>query len=127
MTATDQHLSDEELHFLGIKVVYKHMVDDGYNVLQVRKETDIDPQILAVKDGQRYLVVVRTGRYPDMGVLKPETAARVLLHAKKNKAECLFAGVGIANADGETDEDMRYPVKGGEYYINFKGLVPFTK
>jgi hypothetical protein len=103
------------------------MVDSGYDVLQVRKEPDINPQILAVKDGQRYFVVVRTERYPDLGVLKPETAARVLMHAKKNKAKCLFAGVGIANADGDSDEEMRYPVKGGEYYINFKGLVPFTK
>ena len=127
MTKEGQPLTNEELHFLGIKVVFKAMVDDGYKVLQVRKETDINPQILAVKDDERFFVVVRTERYPDMGVLMPEVAARVLMHAKKNKATCLFAGVGIANASGESEEDMRYPVKGGEYYINYKGLVPFTK
>jgi len=127
MTKAKNPLTDEELHFLGIKVVFKAMIDDGYKVLQVRKETDVNPQILAVKDDKRYFIVVRTARYPDMGVLTPDTAARVLLHAKKNKAICMFGGVGIANADGETDEDMKYPVEGGEYFINYKGLVPFTK
>ena len=28
----------EELHFLGIKVVYKDLIDKGYEVLNVRKE-----------------------------------------------------------------------------------------
>ncbi len=127
MTKNNQPLTDEELHFLGIKVVFKAMVDDGYKVLQVRKETDINPQILAVKNDKRYFIVVRTARYPDMGVLMPDVAARVLMHAKKNDATCLFGGVGIANANGEEEQDMKDPVKGGEYYINFKGLVPFTK
>lgn len=127
MTNNNQPLTDEELHFLGIKVVFKAMVDDGYKVLQVRKGTDINPQILAVKNDKRYFIVVRTERYPDMGALMPDVAARVLMHAKKNNATCLFAGVGIANANGETEHDMKEPVKGGEYYINFKGLIPFTK
>jgi hypothetical protein len=122
-----EELTDDELHFLGIKVVYKSMVDDGYEVLQVRKEPDINPQILAGKDGKRYFIVVKTDRYPDMGVLLPEVAVRVLQHAKKHEAVCLFASVGIANADGENDEEMRHPVKDGEYYINFKGLLPFPK
>ena len=127
MTNNNQPLTDEELHFLGIKVVFKAMVDDGYKVLQVRKGTDINPQILAVKNDKRYFIVVRTERYPDMGVLMPDVAAKVLMHAKKHNATCLFAGVGIANANGETEHDMKKPVKGGEYYINFKGLIPFTK
>ncbi|NPA36225.1 MAG: hypothetical protein GXO47_05195 [Chlorobi bacterium] len=125
--AKEQQLTDDELHFLGIKVVYKAMIDEGYEVLQVRKEYDINPQILAKKDGIRYFIVVRTARYPDMGVLKPEVAARVLKHAKKNKATCLFAPVGIANANGENDEEMKYPIRNGEYYINFKGFLPFPK
>ena len=120
-------LTDEELHFLGIKVVYKAMIDEGYKVLQVRKETDINPQVLATKNGRRYFIVVRTARYPDMGILMPDVAARVLKHAKKNDATCLFAGIGIANADGENEKEMTLPVKDGEYYINFKGLVPFTR
>jgi methanogenic corrinoid protein MtbC1 len=115
----------EQLHFLGIKVVYKHMVDNGYEVLNVRRETDVNPQILALKEGKRIMVVVRTAKYPNMGVLLPHVAANVLEHGIKNNATCLFASVGIANADGETDEEMAEPVPGGQFYINFKGLQPF--
>ncbi len=115
----------EQLHFLGIKVVYKHMVDNGYEVLNVRKETDVNPQILALKDGKRYFVVVRTAKFPHMGVLLPHVAANVLEHGNKNSAICLFASVGIANANGDTDEEMAEPEVGGEFYINFKGLQPF--
>ncbi len=120
-------LTDEELHFLGIKVVFKSLTDDGYKVLQVRKELDINPQILATKEGVRYFIVVRTARYPDMGVLKPEVAARVLMHAKKNSATCMFAGVGIANGNEESDVGMSQPVNDGEYFINYKGQLPFLK
>jgi len=120
-------MNSEELHFLGIKVVYKDLVDKGYEVLNVRKETDVNPQILATKDDKRYFIVVRTSYYPEMGVLVPHIAAEVLQHANKHNATCLFASVGIANANGETDEEMARPVTGGEYYINYKGLQPFPK
>jgi len=120
-------MSQEELHFLGIKVVYKDMVDKGYKVLNVRKETDLNPQILATKDDQLYFVVVRTTAYPDMGILVPHVAADVLKHGTKHDAICLFASVGIANASGETDEEMSKPEVDGEYYINYKGLQDFPK
>ena len=120
-------LTDEELHFLGIKVVFKSLTDDGYKVLKVRKESDINPQILATKEGVRYFIVVRTARYPDMGILTPEVAARVLMHAKKNNATCKFAGIGIANGNEDSDVGMSQPVKDGEYFINYKGLLPFPK
>ncbi len=122
-----REMNDAELHFLGIKVVYKDLVDKGYEVLNVRKEEDVDPQILARKEEQMLFVVVRTARFPDMGVLKPRTAARVTMHANKHKAICYFASVGIANAEGETDEEMGKPEVDGEYYINYKGLQPFPQ
>ena len=71
-------LNDEELHFLGIKAVYKNLVDEGYKVLNVRKELNVNPQILAQKDDKRFFIVVKTERYPDMGILLPHIAADVL-------------------------------------------------
>ncbi len=118
-------LTEEELHFLGIKVVYKDMVDNGFKILNVRKEPDVNPQILATKDDKRFFIVVRTATYPDMGILLPHIAADVLKHGAKHDATCYFASVGIANADGQTDEEMAKPEKDGEYYINYKGLQPF--
>ena len=120
-------MSPEELHFLGIKAVYKELVDKGYEVLNVRKEMDVNPQLLTRLDGTLVFVVVRTAVFPHMGVLKPDVAARVLFHARKHKAECFFASVGVANALGETEEEMAQPVVGGEYYINYKGLQPFPQ
>lgn len=118
-----KRMSDQDLHFLGIKAVYKSLVDQGVKVLNVRKEMDVNPQILAEIEGERALIMVRTARFPDMGVLYPQIAAQVKELAQKRKAKLFFASVGVANANGETDEEMANPVIGGEYYINYKGLT----
>ncbi|MDK2840548.1 MAG: hypothetical protein PWQ17_53 [Anaerophaga sp.] len=125
--AGEQLMGKEDLHFLGIKVVYKDLIDNGYEVLNVRKEPDIDPQILARRNGNLLFIVVRTATFPDMGVLTPRVAARVSMHARKHRALCYFASVGIANANGDTDEEMGKPEIDGEYYINYKGLQPFPQ
>lgn len=117
----------EGLHFFGIRVVYKYLVDQGYEVLNIRRETGIDPQILARKDDVLFFIVVRTAFFPNMGILTPEVASRVTLHALRHKAVCRFASVGVANALGDTDEEMGRPEEDGEYYINFKGLMPFPQ
>lgn len=114
-----------DLHFLGIKVVYKDLVDKGYEVLNVRKEEDVDPQVLARFNGKLLLVVVRAAAFPDMGVLTPRVAARVSQLAREHQADCYFASVGIANANGDNDEEMGLPEIDGEYFINYKGLQPF--
>ncbi len=117
----------EELHFLGIKVVYKDLVDKGYEVLNVRKELDINPQILAKKGDQFHMIVVKTGYYPEMGIILPEIIEQVKELGIKHKASCWYASVGIANANGENEEDMAKPEVGGEFYINYKGLIPFPE
>lgn len=116
-------MTNDELHFLGIKTVYKDLIDRGYKVLNVRKEIDVNPQILAEINDCKALIMVRTARFPNMGVLIPEIAAQVKELAIKHKANLFFASVGIANANGDTDEEMAEPEVGGEYYINYKGLT----
>lgn len=120
-------MNGEELHFFGIRVVYKDLVDQGYEVLNVRREMDVNPQILARKSDTLYFIVVRTATYPQMGVLTPEVAAKASMHALRHKAVCRFASVGVANANGETDEEMGRPELGGEFYINYNGLLPFPQ
>lgn len=117
-------MTSEELHFMGLKVVYKELKDKGYEVLQVRNEMDINPQILAKKENQFIFVIVKTAYYPHMGLLEPETAAQVAKLAIKHKALCYFSSIGVANAKGETEEEMAKPVTGGEYYINYEGIKP---
>ena len=116
-------MTNEELHFLGIKVVYKDLIDRGYKVLNVRKEFDVNPQILVEINDSKALIMVKTARFPNMGVLVPEIASQVKELAIKHKANLFFASVGIANANGDTDEEMAEPEVGGEYYINYKGLT----
>lgn len=117
----------EELHFLGIKVVYKDLVDKGYEVLNVRKELNVNPQILAKKDDQFHMIVVKTGYYPEMGIVLPEVIEQVRELGKKHKATCWYASVGIANADGQTEDEMSKPVVNGEFFINYKGIMAFPK
>ncbi len=113
----------EELHFLGIKVVYKDLVDKGYEVLNVRKELDVNPQILAKKDEQFHMILVKTGFYPEMGIILPEVVSQVNELGKKHNAKCWYASVGIANANGKTEEEMSRPEVNGEYYINYQGIM----
>lgn len=117
-------MNNEELHFLGIKVVYKDLVDKGYEILNVNKELGAEPQILARHNGQYVMVVVKTERYPHMGHLQPHVAANVRTLANKHNAICYFGSVGVANAKGETEEEMAKPVMGGEYFINYDGFKP---
>ena len=117
----------EELHFLGIKVVYKDLVDKGYEVLNVRKELDVNPQILAKKDDQFHMIVVKTGFYPEMGIIIPEVIVQVKELSKKHNAKCWYASVGIADANGDTEKEMGRPKVGGEFYINYKGILPFPE
>ncbi len=124
---SSQELNDEELHFIGIKVVYKHLIDNGYEVIAVRKELEVNPQILAKKDNQYHLVAIRTKRFPEMGILFPHVASQVIYLAKQRGGIAHFASVGIANGATANEEEMSKPLKNGEYYINFKGLLPIIE
>lgn len=118
-------MNKEELHLLGIKAVYKHLTDNEWEVLNVREELTINPQILARKDGGFVMIVVKTAPYPRMGVLAPDVAAQIRDHAEKHNSKAMFASVGVANANGETEDEMAKPELGGEYFINFNGLMDF--
>lgn len=117
-------LNDEDLHLLGIKVVYKHLVDTGYEVITVRKELESNPQILAKLDDEYHLVIVKTKRFPEMGILFPHVASQVVYLATQRGGKVWFASVGIANGDTEDEEMMSKPMRNGKYIINFKGLIP---
>lgn len=118
-------MTAEELHQLGIKVVYKEMIDKGFEIVGVRNEFTSNPQIVAKKEGKFVLVVVKTAAYPDMGILYPRVAAEVNDIAAQKGAICYFASVGVANANGETKEEMAKPTVNGKHLIKYEGLQPF--
>lgn len=105
-------------------MVYKHLIDTGYEVVTVRKELEVNPQILAKLNDEYHLVIVKTKRFPEMGVLFPHVASQVMHLAEQRGGKIWFGSVGIANGDVEEEELMTKPMKSGKYIINFKGLMP---
>lgn len=44
----------------------------------------------------------------------------------RHRATCYFASVGLAYADGENDEEMSQPVRGGRFHVSYDGLLILT-
>jgi hypothetical protein len=113
----------DEIHDFGVEIVFTYMQKEGFEILRVNTDRSFSPQIVARKDGQRAHVTVRTACYPDKGAIESfEAASRLFEHAKAENAICYFASVGIANAEGTTDEEMSVPVRGAGFIAAFEGL-----
>lgn len=120
MTAAD-------IHAFGIEIVFKQLEKDGWVIESADVEADVrtEPQIVAAKDGETAFFVVRTAMFPGRGRFDEgqEAFDTLVRHAMAHGASCYFASVGIANSQGETDEEMGVPVKGVAYNVQFDGLV----
>ena len=120
-------MTPKDVHAFGVEIVYKQLVEDGWNIESADVLADImtEPQIVANKDGERAFFVVRTDVHPRRG--RFEEGQQVFLdlvqHAKDNGADCYYASVGIANSEGKTEEEMSVPVKGVAYNVVFEGLI----
>jgi len=120
-------MTSAEVHEFGIEIVFEQMKKDGYEILGVNTDLEMNPQILAKKDGRLVHIAVRTACYPKKGELENEQVALQLInYADMQSATCYFASVGIANASGTTDEEMAIPVRGSGFYAAFEGLQILT-
>lgn len=116
-------LSEDELVQFGLRYTYGQLIQEGYEVLNVRPEKDVDPQILAKKQDQLIFVVVRTAVFPDVGDLPSiNRIKQIREHAEKNHALAKFVSIGLMNAAAKTEEDKSKLYKGGEFYVNYSGL-----
>ncbi len=110
-------------HTLG----FGHLKKEGYEILSVNTDRTMNPQIVVKKDGQLAFIVVRTACYPNKGVIESgELELKLIDHADKKGAICYFASVGIANAEGQNDEEMSRPVKGAGFHVSYEGLLILT-
>lgn len=120
-------MTPADVHAFGIEIVFKQLEKDGWNIEWADVETDIrsEPQIVANKDGELAFFIVRTDVYPKRGRFEEgqEAFDTLVRHAKAHGATCYFASVGIANSEGETDEEMSVPVKGVAFNVQFDGLI----
>lgn len=120
-------MSSQEIHEFGIEIVFNQMKEEAFEILVVNTDLDVNPQILANKDDQIIHVAIRTACYPNKGELESEEIALSLIrYANENRASCYFASVGIANAEGENDDEMSIPRKGAGFYVAYEGLKILT-
>jgi hypothetical protein len=115
-----------DIHAFGIEIVHGQLVASGWSIESVDVYADpLElPQIIAVKDGELGFFVVRTDIYPKRGRIEgEETFQKLVRYANSRGGSCYFASVGIANAEGKTEEEMAIPVKGVAYHVAFDGLV----
>jgi hypothetical protein len=120
-------MTKNDIHAFGVEIVYKQLEKDGWKIRSADIEADIanEPQIVAEKDGELAYFVIRTDIHPKRGRFEEGQDAfnRLVLVAKASGASCYFASVGIANSEGETDEEMATPIKGVAYHVQFDGLI----
>jgi hypothetical protein len=125
--AQQELMTEADVHAFGIEIVCKQLIKDDWNIQSADPDADLrsEPQIVAHKLGEVGFFIVRTGVFPNRGRFEEGQVAFETLvhHAKEHGASCYFAPVMIANAEGNTDEEMSIPVKGVGYNVEFNGLL----
>ncbi len=120
-------MTEADVHAFGIEIVFKQLETDGWAIdsADVLADKRSEPQIVARKDGELAFFVVRTAIYPNRGRFEEgqESFERLVRHAQAHGASCYFASVGIANAEGTTEDQMAMAIRGVGYNIQFDGLV----
>ncbi|MFZ1701211.1 MAG: hypothetical protein WBO10_14220 [Pyrinomonadaceae bacterium] len=119
-------MTEADVHAFGVEIVYKQLEEAGWKIesADVFSDRETHPQIVAHKDGEIGFFVVRTAIYPSRGRIEGENVFQHQVgHASDHGASCYFASVGIANSEGQTEEEMAVPVKGVAYHVAFDGLV----
>lgn len=116
-------LTAEEIILFGLRHSYGRLIKEGFEVLSVRQEPEIDPQIVAQKDNQLYFIVVRTDIYPQRGELPSiSRIQQVREHAEKHKAIPKFISIGLTNANATSEAEKSSLYKGGEFLVDYSGL-----
>jgi hypothetical protein len=112
-------LNDKEVHQLAMQEVGSFLEKEGYEFLAVNSQLKRSPQFVCVKDQILYFVVVKGCLYPKSPKSYDlEHMNKVKIHAEKNQAKLLFAGVGFADAT-----NYSLPLyKNNSYVVNFSGL-----
>ena len=120
-------MTPADIHAFGVEILYKQLEKDGWVIDSADVLADIctEPQLVAKKEGELAFFVVRTDVHPKRGRFEEgmEAFETLVRHAKAHGASCYFASIGIANAEGKTEEEMSVPIKGVGYNVQFDGLI----
>jgi hypothetical protein len=116
-------MTKEEIHNFGVEVVSNQLLKEGHQIKSVNDKIGINPQIVAIINGNLSFIAVRTNCYPEKGKLNRKEHFQMLEHSEKHSAMPYFASVGIANADCKTESEKSIPVKGAGFHIAYNGLL----
>ncbi|WP_397363607.1 Na(+)-translocating NADH-quinone reductase subunit F [Olleya sp. R77988] len=113
-------LTKQELHNLAMNHVGKDLEARGFEFIAINSKLKKHPQFVCMdKNKQHFFVIVKA-------VLLPENANNYDIvwmesfkeHARKHNSKVLYAGVGLANPNGE-----QLPVfLNEEYLIEYNGI-----
>ena len=113
-------LTSQELHNLAMNIVGKDLEAKGFEFIAINSKLRKTPQFVCVdKKNQRYFVIVKAVQVSNLAieydVIWMETFK---LHAQKNDAKVIFAGVGLADK-----KNKQLPLFLNEaYLIQYEGL-----
>ncbi len=119
-------MSEADIHAFGIEIVCGQLQKAEWVIESADVFSDrlTEPQIVAHKDGEIGFFVVRTDVFPNRGRIEGEEVFQALVrHSILHGANCYFASVGIANAEGKSEAEMSVAVKGAPFHVTFDGLV----
>ncbi|MFB9270776.1 MULTISPECIES: Na(+)-translocating NADH-quinone reductase subunit F [Flavobacteriaceae] len=113
-------LTTQEQHNLAMNIVGKDLEAKGYEFLAVNSQLKRNPQFVCIdKNNQRYFIIVKIGPINKLGITYDVIWMETFkLHAKKNNAKVIFAGVGL----GAKNNINTPPLLHKEYAIQYDGL-----
>ena len=115
-----KELSKQEIHNLAMNHVGKDLEQRGFEFVAINSKLKKHPQFVCIdKKGQYYFVIVRAVLLPEnpnnYDIVWMETFKK---HASEKEAKVLYAGVGLANPEGE-----ELPIYlNQEYLIEYNGI-----
>lgn len=110
--------SNEKIHALGIGYIYTFLSNAGCKIYEVHTDPDHHFQILAKKDDDLILVVVRTTHHPDVGTIDQATREQLIKESNELGAIPYFAGLAVTPGEKSTIE-LESPTDGREYQVTF--------
>lgn len=115
-----RQLTNQEQHNLAMNIVGKDLEAKSYEFLAVNSQLKRSPQFVCIdKNNQRYFVIVKTGPISKFAITYDVIWMETFkLHAQKNNAKIIFAGVGLGAKNNTTTP----PLLNNEYALQYDGL-----
>jgi len=114
-------MTRQEIHEFGLDIVCTFLEEEKYKILMCNRKYKAYPQILAMREGTRHMIVVKTEIAPFTGRLDEGLYQFILNYARDYNAEPSFASVGIGSSKAELFNNS-IAIRNDGFYVRFEGL-----